>query len=307
MSREALAWLEPERGGRFVDCTVGLGGHAEALLDHGPQSSLLGLDRDPEALFLAGERLRRFGSRVELVPADFGDLGAILDERGVAAVDGIFADLGVSSLQLDRAERGFSFKRSGPLDMRMGAGALTAGDVVNGYAEVDLERVLREYGEERDARRIARAIVAARIEAPLETTGELAALVGRVARGRRGGAGRRAERGERIDPATRVFQALRIEVNRELEALRRLMDEAVRRLVPGGRLVLISYHSLEDRIVKHALRAFDRGEVDPVSGRPRAETRLIEVLTRKPVRPSAAEVAANPRARSARLRAARRL
>jgi 16S rRNA (cytosine1402-N4)-methyltransferase len=183
--------------------------------------------------------------------------------------------------------------------MRMGPGGLTAGEIVNSYAEADLERILREYGEERDARRIARAIVAARLSRPPSTTAELRELIVRVK-------GSRRSEG-RVDPATRAFQALRIEVNQELAALRRLMAEALRRLDTEGRLVVISYHSLEDRIVKHALRAAERGEVDPVTGRPRSETRLIEVLTRKPVRPDEEEIALNPRARSARLRAARRL
>jgi 16S rRNA (cytosine1402-N4)-methyltransferase len=183
--------------------------------------------------------------------------------------------------------------------MRMGPGGTTAGEIVNSYAEAALERILREYGEERDARRIARAIVAARRVRPLGTTAELRELIVRV----KGSA--RAE--GRVDPATRAFQALRIEVNQELQALRRLMEAALRRLESDGRLVVISYHSLEDRIVKHVLRAAERGEVDPVTGRSEAETRLIEVLTRKPVRPSDEEVEFNPRARSARLRAARRL
>jgi 16S rRNA (cytosine1402-N4)-methyltransferase len=295
----AIEWLAPQRGGLFVDCTVGLGGHAEALLERAPQARLLGFDRDPQALRRAAERLRRFGARARLRQGDFGDLGALLEGEGETRAAGILADLGVSSLQLDAAERGFSFRREGPLDMRMGPGGLTAGEIVNSYAEADLERILREYGEERDARRIARAIVAARLGRPLRTTAELRQLIVRVK-------GSRRSEG-RVDPATRAFQALRIEVNQELAALRRLMEEALRRLDTDGRLVVISYHSLEDRIVKHALRAAERGEVDPVTGRPRSETRLIEVLTRKPVRPDEEEIALNPRARSARLRAARRL
>lgn len=296
----AVSFLAPQRGGVYVDCTVGLGGHAAAVLAAAPSARLVGLDRDPEALARAGERLRAFGERVRLVEGDFGELGEVLDRAGLARVAGIFADLGVSSLQLDEAGRGFSFRREGPLDMRMGPGGLTAGEIVNSYAEADLERILREYGEERDARRLARALVAARLARPLRTTAELRALILEVK-----GGGRRQEGG--IDPATRAFQALRIEVNQELLALRRLMDEAIQRLETDGRLVVISYHSLEDRIVKHALRAAERGEVDAVTGRPRAETRLIEVLTKKPLRPSEEEIELNPRARSARLRAARRL
>lgn len=296
---EALEYLQPERGGWFVDCTVGLGGHAAALLARAPAARLLGIDRDPQALALAAERLREFGDRVRLVQGGFEDLGEILDAAGLEKVAGILADLGVSSLQLDTPERGFSFRRAGPLDMRMGPGGLTAGEIVNGYAEAELKKILQEYGEERDARRIARAIVAAREEKPIETTIELRDLIARA----KGG----YEREGRVDPSTRAFQALRIEANQELVALTRLMEVAVSRLEVSGRLVVISYHSLEDRIVKHSLRAYDRGETDQTTGRRRAETRLIEVLTRKPIRPSDPEIGLNPRARSARLRAARRL
>jgi len=295
-----MEFLAPERGGWFVDCTLGLGGHAEALLERAPQALLLGIDRDPQALAIASQRLGRFGERVRFVEAGFDELADVLEAAELSTVAGIFADLGVSSLQLDTAERGFSFRREGPLDMRMGPGGMTAGEIVNSYAEADLEKILREYGEERDARRIARAIVAGRREKPLETTIELRDL---IARAKRSG----ADREGRVDPSTRAFQALRIEANQELVALTRLMEEAVQRLEVNGRLVVISYHSLEDRIVKHSLRAHDRGEVDRTTGRLRAETRLIEVLTKKPVRPSDPEVGLNPRARSARLRAARRL
>lgn len=297
---ETLELLAPERGGWFVDCTLGLGGHAEAVLERGPEARLVGIDRDGEALAFARARLARFGERVRFVQAGFEELADVLDAQGLPLVDGILADLGVSSLQLDTAERGFSFRRLGPLDMRMGPGGLTAGEIVNSYAEADLEKILREYGEERDARRIARAIGTARREKPIETTIELRDL---IARAKGGG----YEREGRVDPSTRAFQALRIEANQELVALTRLMEDAVQRLSVNGRLVVISYHSLEDRIVKHALRAHDRGETDPATGRRRAETRLIEVLTKKPLRPSDPEIGLNPRARSARLRAARRL
>jgi 16S rRNA (cytosine1402-N4)-methyltransferase len=214
----------------------------------------------------------------------------------------VLADLGVSSLQLDTAERGFSFRRDGPLDMRMGPGGRTAADIVNRSSEGELERIFREYGEERQARRIARAIAAVRREAPIETTGRLASVIERAKGGRQA-----REREVRIDPATRVFQALRIEVNQELAGLESFIDQAVRLLDSGGRLVIISYHSLEDRIVKNSLRDLARGQVDLVTGRPRSESQLIETLTRKPIRPSDEEVAWNPRSRSARLRAARRL
>lgn len=298
---EAVRLLQPERGGLVVDCTVGLGGHARALLEVSPSLRLIGIDRDPQALVEAEVRLRPFAARVRLLEGNFADLEALLHREGVETVRGILADLGVSSLQLERAERGFSFRREGPLDMRMGPGRLTAGMIVNEYSETDLERVLREFGEEPQARRIARAVVRRRQEKAIETTTELSHLVEKA----KGGRGR--GRGGRVDPATRVFQALRIEVNRELLGLEALLDQAVRLLERGGRLVVISYHSLEDRIVKNTLRDLARGEVDEITGRPRSESRVIEVLTKKPIRPSEEEVAANPRSRSARLRAAGRL
>jgi 16S rRNA (cytosine1402-N4)-methyltransferase len=223
----------------------------------------------------------------------------VLGRLGVDRVAGVLADLGVSSLQLDLPERGFSFRRDGPLDMRMGIAEVTAADLVNQSSEEELERIFREYGEERHARRVARAIARARAETPITTTGQLKSLIDRI----KGWAAHQ----EKIDPATRVFQALRIEVNQELAGLERLIDEAVRLLEPDGRLVIISYHSLEDRIVKNRMRAMAQGEVDLVTGRPRSETQLIEVLTRKPVRPTEEEIAFNPRSRSAKLRAARRI
>lgn len=300
---ESLRYLEPARGGLFVDCTVGLGGHAEALLD-APQVRLVGIDRDPEALRLAGERLARFGDRVRLVEGNFHHLEEVLRRASSGeppALAGVLADLGVSSMQLDAPERGFSFRFDGPLDMRMGTSERSAADIVNRSSEADLQRILREYGDERQWRRVARAIVEARRERPFTTTGELKAVIDQAKGPRRHG------REGRVDPATRTFQALRIEVNQELEGLEGFLDQAVRLLEQDGRLVVISYHSGEDRIVKHELRHLERGEKDHVTGRPLAETRLIEVLTKKPVRPSEDEVAFNPRSRSARLRAARRL
>ena len=303
---ESLERLAPERGGTFVDATLGLGGHAEALLAGWPEVELVGIDRDPQALERAGRRLAPFGSRVRLVQANFHRLDQALAGLGVRTISGVLADLGVSSLQLDTAERGFSFRFDGPLDMRMGLTELTAADVVNQASEGELEKIFRDYGEERQARRIARAIGRARLERPIETTGELRQLVGRVARSHGGDRGRKPW-GERIDPATRVFQALRIEVNQELEGLEAFIQQAVDLMETDGRLVIISYHSLEDRIVKNTLRGMAQGEVDQVTGRPLAETQMIEVLTRKPLRPSEEEVDFNPRSRSARLRAARRL
>ncbi len=299
--QETVALLAPERGGTFVDCTVGLGGHAVALLEAGPEIRLIGIDRDQQALEGAAERLRPYGDRVHLVLGEFADLTDLLARDGVEKVDGILADLGVSSLQLETASRGFSFRLKGPLDMRMGAGEITAADVVNDYAEGKLEEIFRAYGEERQARRIARAIVQSREEKPIESTTELREI---VARARRHGA--KYQR-TRIDPATRVFQAIRIEVNRELAGLDQLLDQAVRLLRDDGRLVVISYHSLEDRKVKNRLRDLARGEIDQITGRPRSETQVIEVLTKRPLRPGEEELAINPRARSARLRAARRI
>lgn len=305
MLAEALEHLAPGRGGLFVDATVGLGGHSEALLAASPDVRLVGIDRDPEALERAGRRLAGFGSRVRLVHANFhqfkqalAGLGIPGDDRG-SGIAGVLADLGVSSLQLETARRGFSFRHDGPLDMRMGLSDVTAADLVHETSEGELERIIREYGEEKQARRIARAIARAREQKPIETTGELRRLVAQAK-------GPRAEREERIDPATRVFQALRIAVNQELAGLEDFIQEAVDLLEADGRLVVISYHSLEDRIVKNTLRDLARGEIDPVTGRSRSESQLIEVLTRKPARPSEAEVDFNPRARSARLRAARK-
>lgn len=306
LADETVGYLAPERGGTFVDCTLGLGGHAVRLLERAPGIRLVGIDRDPEALAIARERLRPWGDRVELVESNFGDLAEIVARLGLEPLAGVLADLGVSSLQLDTAERGFSFRRPGPLDMRMegvgGRGGETARDVVNEYGEDELTRLLREYGEEPQARRVARAIVQRRTAKPIETTGELREVVEAAK-----GGPRQPWHAEKIDPATRVFQALRIQVNQELAGLERLLDQVVDLLDRDGRLVVISYHSLEDRLVKRKLRDDARGDVDLVTGRPRAETQLLEVLTRKPVRPSEAEVAANPRSRSARLRAARRL
>jgi len=298
---ETIRLLAPQRGGVFVDCTVGLGGHAEALLSANADVRIVGIDRDPEALERTRVRLARFGERLQLIEGDFGDLAELLEAVGLHSIAGLLADVGVSSLQLESAGRGFSFRREGPLDMRMGRSGPTAEEIVNRYSEAALQKIFAEFGEERRARRLARAVVEERKKRKLRTTGELRELILRVKRRRPG------QREGRIDPATRVFQALRIEVNRELEQLSELVDQAVRLLDQDGRLVVISYHSLEDRIVKNALRRLAVGKVDEVTGRPHAQTRLIEVLTRKPVRPGEREVSLNPRARSARLRAARRL
>lgn len=307
---ESLRWLAPERGGVFVDCTLGAGGHAEALLAATPAEGaeplrLVGIDRDPEALALAAERLAPFGDRVVLTEGNFHNLGDVLAQalgEPVPPLAGILADLGVSSMQLDTPERGFSFRFDAPLDMRMGRGGLTAQEIVNTYSEAELENIFREYGDERQARKVARQVVESRRQTPITTTGQLKAVVEEAK-----GPARPYGRGSRIDPSTRVFQALRIEVNEELSGLNRFLEKAVDMLDAEGRLVVISYHSGEDRIVKHGLRGMARGEKDPVTGRTLAESRLIEVLTKKPVRPGEEEVSANPRSRSARLRAAQRI
>jgi len=288
--------LAPERGGLFVDATVGAGGHAEALLDAGPGVRLLGLDRDPDALAAARIRLARFRERVELRRADFGDLDAVLSDFPAPA--GVLADLGVSSMQLDRAERGFSFRRDGPLDMRMGQSGRSAADVVATASVEELTRIFREFGEERMAGKIARGIVAERARGPITTTRHLARVVAEQKGSR-----------EKIDPATRVFQALRIEVNQELVALARFLAAAVARMQQGGRVAVISYHSLEDRMVKEAFRRESGVCLCPprlpacVCGARKA----LEVLTRRAIRPSDAEIERNPRSRSARLRAAEKL
>lgn len=311
---ETVDLLKPAlaEGGIWVDCTLGLGGHAAALLAACPKARLLGIDRDPAALAEARLRLAEWSGRVDFELSAFSGLQRCLGERGILKVQGIFADLGVSSLQLDDAERGFSFRFDAPLDMRMGTSAagdgteqseLTAKVVVNEYPEAELARIFMEYGEEQQARRIARGIGKARAEKPIETTGELARLI----EGLKPESYRPREGKKRIHPATQVFQALRIEVNQELEQLETLLDQAVELLEQDGRLVVISYHSLEDRLVKHTLRDLATGEIEPITGRPRAETQVLEVLTRRPVRPGEPEIAQNPRSRSARLRAARRL
>ena len=286
MVAETLRLLAPARGGLFVDCTVGLGGHTRALLEAGA-TQVLGFDRDLDALGHAREALAGFEDRVELIHADYRELDQVLDARGRQTVDGVLADLGVSSLQLDAAARGFSFRNDAPIDMRMDTSrGPTAADLLRDVDETTLANLIFEFVEERFSRRIARAIVRAREEAPIATTGQLADIVRRAVP-RRGY--------QRIDPATRTFQALRIWVNRELEGLDDFVATAARHLRPGGRLVVITFHSLEDRIVKHTLRELDR-----VRG-------LVQVLTKKPIEATEAEIDANPRARSAKLRAAERV
>jgi len=283
MVAEVLEHLEPSRGGVFVDCTTGPGGHARALLENGA-SRLIGLDRDPAAVEAARNALREVGERVEVVHSDYRRLGAVLDERGVRTADGVLVDLGVSSMQLDAPGRGFSFRQDDPLDMRMDTTAgPTAAEALRGVDERTLADLIYEFGEERHSRRIARAIVAAREQAPIDTTGRLADIV-RRAIPRKGYS--------RIDPATRTFQAIRIWVNGELDGLDTFLADVARRLAVNGRMTVITFHSLEDRIAKHTLRALQ------------AEGFGLRIRTKRPVVPGEAEIERNPRARSAKLRAA---
>jgi 16S rRNA (cytosine1402-N4)-methyltransferase len=293
LTAETLEYLRPDRGGLFVDCTVGLGGHTRALLEAGA-TRVIGLDRDLDALAAARTVLSPWAERVELIHADYRQLGDVLDRSGIGEgeIDGAMADLGVSSLQFDTPGRGFSFQRDEPLDMRMDqSGGDTAAALIARATEEELADAIYAYGEERFSRRIARAIARERSEQPIVTTGRLAAIIRRAV----------PHRGyQRIDPATRTFQALRIWVNGELEGLDAFVKVAARRLRAGARLVMISFHSLEDRIVKHTLRAL----ADPGQGDQGA---MIRILTKRPIVAGDAETGRNPRARSAKLRAAERL
>jgi 16S rRNA (cytosine1402-N4)-methyltransferase len=309
---EVRALLQPERGGTFVDCTVGLGGHARMVLEQGA-SRLIGIDRDTDALALAGAALEPFGERVTLVHADYREIEAVLDAQGVPDVAGVLADLGVSSMQLDREGRGFSFRRDEPLDMRMDRSTgETAAELLDRVDERELADAIYQFGEERRSRQVARAIVTARQQGRIETTGRLAEIVRRAV----------AARGwQRIDPATRTFQALRIWVNRELDGLDAFIGAAASRLHVDGRLAVIAFHSLEDRVVKHTLRDLSRPpsleRASAGHGPPSFEERAsagqgragvsIKVLTKHPIVASEAEAAANPRARSAKLRGAVRV
>lgn len=295
--QEVLAGLRLKPGGHYIDATVGGGGHARGILiASAPDGKLLGIDADHTAVALAREQLAEFGKRVILIQGNFANLEEIALGHGFCPVDGILLDLGLSSMQLEAARRGFSFQLDGPLDMRFAPSqTATAADLVNTLSAEELVGILSRYGEEPQARRIARAIVA---ERPINTTGELAALVERTAGRRR-----------RIHPATRTFQALRIAVNDELECLAEALPQALRLLTPGGRLVITSFHSLEDRLVKEFFRNEARDCLCP----PEApictcgHQAALGIVTKKPIRPSADEVAANPRSRSAKLRIAYRL
>jgi 16S rRNA (cytosine1402-N4)-methyltransferase len=301
MASEVVELLRPAPQRRYLDGTLGGGGHAERILiASSPDGQLLGLDKDDDALAAARERLAKFGARLIIRKESFSAAEQLLSQIGWGTVHGVILDLGVSSHQLESGERGFSFRVTGPLDMRMDRRqALDAYAIVNGYSATELQRILRDYGEEPHARRIAAAIVAARQAKPIETTADLVDIVSRVKVGRR----------REHHPATQTFQALRIAVNRELEELERFLDRGYELLEPGGRMVVISFHSLEDRRVKTAFRKWSQDCLCP----PRTPrclcgwSRKAKLLTRKPIVPSATETALNARARSAKLRAVEKI
>jgi len=311
---EVIEWLRPGEGGTFVDCTVGLGGHARAILAASPEANLIGIDRDLEALAQARDRLRIFEDRVKLTHANFESIASVLNRDGIVEVRGVLADLGVSSLQFDRSERGFSFTSDAPLDMRMDrSNDLTAAQLVNELEERELADLIFERGEERGARKIARAVVRYRDREPIATTKQLADIVVRALNipGR-----------WRIHPATRTFQALRIAVNDELGALERFIPAAIASLGNGGRLAIISFHSLEDRIVKRGFlresgrcicetkrwqAGWQKVPSDGIICEDCGARRRVSILTRKPVRPAPEEMERNPRSRSSLLRVCEKL
>ena len=297
---EALDTLLPRNGGIYLDGTFGAGGYAQALLE-AANCVVLAIDRDPDAIRAGEDLAKRFPGRLTLIEGSFGDLAELTEANGVDLLDGVVLDLGVSSMQLDTAERGFSFSHEGPLDMRMSQTGPSAADAVNSLTEQDLARVIAVLGEERRARAIARAIVKARNERPITRTSELADLVVGVLGPRRGRA---------THPATRTFQALRIYVNRELDELARGLVAAERKLREGARLVVVTFHSLEDRIVKRFFVERAAPPRQPSRHRPVSQDQALDpsfrLITRRPLRPSPQEIAENPRARSARLRAGER-
>jgi len=299
MLSEVIGLLGPRDGGRYLDATFGGGGYAGAILE-AASCTLWAIDRDPDAIARGASLAARFPGRLHLIQGRFGDMLALLAERDVTALDGVVLDLGVSSFQIDEPARGFSFRTDGPLDMRMSRSGQTAADLVNTLAERELADVLFEFGEERASRRIARAIVAARAEAPIATTSELAAVIRRVLPPDRSG----------IDPATRSFQALRIRVNDELGEIEAALDQASRLLAPGGRLIVVAFHSLEDRIVKRFMTQATGRMPSPSRHDPRGladrTAPQFRPLTARALRPGAVETGSNTRARSARLRAIER-
>lgn len=300
MVREVLDALGPQDGGTYLDGTFGAGGHARAVLD-AADCNVLGIDRDPDVVVGSRDLVRRYGGRLAMLKGRFGDMVELLHGVGVERVDGVVLDLGVSSMQIDDAGRGFSFRGGGPLDMRMESRGLSAAEAVNTLSEAELARIIRAFGEERAARRVARAIVEARARAPITTTRALADICRRVVR----------TSAHAIDPATRTFQALRIYVNDELDELDRGLGAAEALLRPGGRLVVISFHSLEDRRVKSFFAERSGTAPRPSRHVPEGDDRRpspsFRLLRRGVHRPTAEEVASNPRARSARLRAGERV
>ena len=301
---ECMSYLSPARGGVYVDCTAGGGGHSLGIAERLPEGSrLISIDRDDDALSACRERLKNYSDRVTLVKAEFSSVGAVLDSLGIEKIDGVMWDLGVSSYQLDEAERGFSYMADAPLDMRMDRNApLSASGVVNGYSEADLRRVIEDYGEEKFASRIAQAIVRRRAEHPIETTLALVDVITSAIPAA-------ARHKEQQHPAKRTFQAIRIEVNRELDVIAPSIEEAVRRLNPGGVAAVITFHSLEDRIAKQTMASLARGCICPpefpvcvCGNKPK-----IKLLTKKPIVPSDGEIKENPRARSAKLRVCEKL
>ncbi|MBL6945620.1 MAG: 16S rRNA (cytosine(1402)-N(4))-methyltransferase RsmH [Rhodospirillales bacterium] len=299
MLKEVLDVLAPRDGGIYVDGTFGGGGYSRAVLD-AADCTVWGIDRDPEAVARGAELSKEYPNRLTVIGGRYGDMERILAEAGVDAVDGVALDIGVSSMQIDDASRGFSFRGDGPLDMRMDKAGTSAADIVNGFPEKELADIIFKYGEERASRRIARAIVDARTEAPIATTGRLASLIRRVLPRARDG----------IDPATRTFQALRIFVNEELAELDRGLAAAESLLKAGGRLAVVSFHSLEDRVVKAFLRGRSGGDARGSRHLPETDTTgpapTFKLVSRRPFKPSDDECRLNPRARSARLRAAER-
>jgi 16S rRNA (cytosine1402-N4)-methyltransferase len=299
---ETMKFLAPERGGLFVDCTVGLGGHSEVILKSSPDTRVIGMDLDPAALAYSRQRLAPFGDRFRAFQANFRAISSILQQANERDPNGVLADLGVSSVQFDSPERGFSFRFDAPLDMRMNpTSGATAADLLQQLPESEIARIIFEYGEERHSRRIARRIVERREQGkPITTTTELADLVRHAAGG---------HKRQQIHPATRTFQALRIAVNQELEGLGEFVESAVDLLIPDGRFAGISFHSLEDRILKRELRKLS-GHCECPPRMPVCSCgarKVVEVLTRRPVTPGDLEINENPRARSAKLRACRKL
>jgi 16S rRNA (cytosine1402-N4)-methyltransferase len=296
--KEIIHALQPQSGGRYVDGTLGAGGHARGIMEvSAPDGRLLGLDVDPQALAIARRILAPYEHRIHLAQASYTSLSTQLAQLGWDAVDGILLDLGASSIQFDTPERGFSFQHDAPLDMRFGPHILqTAADLVNTYSERELADLIYRYGEERESRKIARAIVKAR---PIHTTRELVAVIEAVS----------PRRGSRVHPATRTFQALRIAVNEELGAIEEVLPQAVAALEPGGRVAIIAFHSLEDRIVKDFFREQSKDLVNPPYERIYEEERkaTLKEVHRKPITPSEDEIQNNPRARSAKLRIAEKL